>query len=284
MKKLFPICICCLLCCLLGCSPRKQHSQESISLLFDTIHIDTVCHLLKETDLPKCEFKLEMVYPVFTSDEDVLATVQQFVVNSYFREAYSTLNPLEAAEAYCNHYLESYRKVGEEALADDYGNDISSATPWLNYAESSKGIVVFNERNVFSYKVFFDTYRGGAHGEQSCSCHVLDLESSCRVYLVDLFKEGVIPQVSTLLRQSMAEQYGCKSVADLSEKLSVFSPEEIEITDNFYVTDKGITWVFNPSVIAPYSSGIIEASISWDQLAKYVDVNSLLYRFVNPNE
>ena len=35
---------------------------------------------------------------------------------------------------------------------------------------------------------------------------------------------------------------------------------------NFSVGKEGITWYFNPYDIAPYALGVIDVTLSWDQL------------------
>ena len=43
-----------------------------------------------------------------------------------------------------------------------------------------------------------------------------------------------------------------------------------EPNGNFYVSEEGITWVYNPYEIAAYASGVIELPISWETLKPFL--------------
>lgn len=263
---------------LTGCQNNKPAS-ECNDLQFEKLTIDTTFQMTSNPESPKSEFKLKMDYPIQTPDSQLQVVVEQFIVDSYFGSDFSTMSPQEAAMKYCERYQADYQNEGKEVMKE-YGNDWSNVSPWYNFFEHSTGEAVYCANKVLSYCVFFSIYRGGAHDFQSSKCHVLDLQTLCRVYLVDLFSPDVTPDVSVLLRQSLAKQHGCKNIAELKDTLHIFEPEEVEISDNFYVSEEGITWVFNPYEIAPFSSGAIKASLSWQQLAPYLDPECSLYRFV----
>jgi hypothetical protein len=67
----------------------------------------------------------------------------------------------------------------------------------------------------------------------------------------------------------MAADLGCTTVDSLSE-LGFFSPREIDLTENFYIDARGVTWQYNPYDIAPYSLGVITVTLTWDQLYPYL--------------
>ncbi len=52
--------------------------------------------------------------------------------------------------------------------------------------------------------------------------------------------------------------------------------EEFDVTENFYLSDKGITFIYDPFEIAAYSYGEIAITLGWDQLRPLVSDNSPL--------
>lgn len=50
-----------------------------------------------------------------------------------------------------------------------------------------------------------------------------------------------------------------------------YFPDAIWTSNNFYVTSKGITFVYNPFDVAPSSEGIIEITVPWQELKPIMD-------------
>ena len=42
--------------------------------------------------------------------------------------------------------------------------------------------------------------------------------------------------------------------------------QEVEPNDNFYITEDGVTFIYNHYEIAPYAMGIIKITIPWNEL------------------
>ena len=49
--------------------------------------------------------------------------------------------------------------------------------------------------------------------------------------------------------------------------------EEYGMVPNGYfgVSEDGITWYFQPYVIASYAQGVVEAKVPWNELSPYLD-------------
>ncbi len=253
---------------LFGCRPQAK-KDVSATVSFDTLSIDTISPLFAGEKEPACHFRLSMEYPTAAGSEELLHVVDEFVVSFYFKEDYGGLSCREAARKYCDDYLAAYKEEGKDVI-DAYGKNIGEAVPWMSYEEISTGRVLYCSHGFLSYAVNFYSYRGGAHGNTSVNNKVLNLSTYCPLYLSDLFGGSAFMEVSALLRNTLAKNYGCSSVAELAETEPFFSPEEIDLTENFFIDDKGITWQYNPYEIAPYSMGLISVTLSWAQVGPYL--------------
>lgn len=269
MKRLMPIGFVTLaLLTVFGCKQQVK-TDVSATVSFDTLSIDTISPLFAYEKEPACHFSLSMEYPTAAASEEMLHVIDEFIVGLYFKDDYIGLSCQTAARKYCDNYLSAYKEEGKDVL-DAYGKNILEAIPWMSYEEISTGRVLYCNHGFLSYAVTFYSYRGGAHGNSSVSNKVLNLSTYCPLYLSDLFSSNGCLEVAAILRNTLAKNYGCASVAELAETEQFFSPEEIDLTENFFIDDKGITWEYNPYEIAPYSMGLISVTLSWAQVLPFL--------------
>lgn len=273
MKRLLPLTVAAVtLWMLAGCGSRPKQDTRG-TLAFETFLIDTVCPLIEASDGPRCHFRLSMECPAATVDESLRRVVDEFVVGLYFQDDYAGSSAREAACRYRDAYLDAYLKEGS-GVSELYGGDIQAATTWMSYEEVSSGRVVYNDGTLLSYSVRYESYRGGAHGNTIVSNRVLDLATGCIVALGDIFDESDMERVAVLLRERLASNYGCATIDELAEMQPFFSPREIDLTDNFYIDDQGITWQYSPYEIAPYALGVVTVTLPWVSVAPYVEEGS----------
>ncbi len=114
-------------------------------------------------------------------------------------------------------------------------------------------------RHYASYRVSTYSYTGGAHGMPATKAYVFDLKSGESVEESEFFTEDYMPQLSELLTAH------AKDGSDNPDKLTLFV-SEVEPNGNFEVSAEGITYIYNPYDIAPYSDGTIFITIPWKEL------------------
>jgi hypothetical protein len=210
-----------------------------------------------------------MEYPITATQPQLLHTAETFIVSQMFSDEYAGLDPVKAATHYRDHCIEQYRAEGKN-MDVLYGDDREAAITWMSHEDILSGRVVYLSDSFLSYSVTTYTYGGGAHGNTSVSNRVIDLNTACPLFLSDLFSTQAAEELSARLREQMAQDQGCNSVAELGDKGLFFAPDEVGLTDNFYLNDSGIVWQYNPYEIAPYYLGIISARLSWDVIYPYL--------------
>jgi len=112
------------------------------------------------------------------------------------------------------------------------------------------------------------SYTGGAHGNHGTSYVNLNLTAQKRLVLNSILSQNSKPAVSRLLAKYYRQQRGLDASASLKEN-GLFE-DKIDVTDNFYVTGKGIGFVYPPYEIAPYAMGEISIFIPFTELDKYM--------------
>lgn len=256
--------------CTVSCR-RTSPMAEAPTIYFDTVSVDTICPLLSGHAQPACHFRLSLERPLMKAETPLLPAVQQFVVGMVRHGAFAPMAGTDVArvvEIYCSQYIAKYLSDGKEAI-EAYRGDVKTASPWLSYEELCTGRMLYNQEDVLSYQFQSYSFTGGAHGNTKVANGVFDYKTMCQLCVADLFASESVPDVSALLREELVRQYECQSMEELTKKRLFFAPDSIAINENFYVDDQGVTWMYDPYDIAPYSTGVVSVTLSWDSLLPY---------------
>lgn len=136
----------------------------------------------------------------------------------------------------------------------------------LNYDETTNYSVRYNENGWVTIEESSYSYTGGAHGNYASSFANYDVVNKKELNLQD-----VINADSTTLQQVLEQQfrkdYNLPAPKALTEIL--FDPH-LATTDNFYLNEKGLGFLYNPYEVAPYVVGQIEIFVPYTVLSNYL--------------
>jgi Protein of unknown function (DUF3298) len=178
-------------------------------------------------------------------------------------------------ESILNSFLGSNngrRNSIEEHLGDVYSDDGNY------YMERSEFFSVSgNDKNILCLRLNnSEYYEGAAHGMYGVSMLTFDLNNGKKISMKDLF----LPNTENALNQ-----LGEKLFYETNGKEDwFFAPGEFKLTDNFGLRSDGITFIYNPYEIGPYSAGAPEVFIPYTKLSAYINPNGILprYRITKP--
>lgn len=144
---------------------------------------------------------------------------------------------------YINDYLiDEYR---------NYLNFISQGTPERYFLELY-GNVVYMSKSLLVYCTTGYAYSGGAHGQPLEEYSVYNLNNSSKLKFSDIFKEGAEYTLAEIVRAKDADRHDINNIRSN--------------LDNFYITEKGIGFVFNPYDIDCYGCGTFEFFIGMEEI------------------
>lgn len=261
--------VCTLLSCLVSC---HEKSSGEVSVTFDTITVDSVCTLFRNYDKPACHIAVSLPVPAPVTSDELRSSIERFITllpkdGAMADESSVTVSAM--VDSYVHQYLMDYLGQGPDAIAS-YGEDMDAAATWMSYEEIVTGEVVYNTDGILSYQVRTYSYTGGAHGSSAVDNGVFDIKTLTQVTLSNVFAQDSMPAVNQLLRQKLAAQYECASIDELVQKDLFFSVGEIEATENFMVNADGISWMFDPCDIAPFSMGEVQIALAWQEVAPFL--------------
>lgn len=227
---------------------------------------------LSEGQESSLTFSIRYAYPVaVNAPEEVLSKLQRAVCQTVLGEAFLDMRPQQAIEAYAalkhTEYIQNNLPLlqewaidhEDEPLCETCFNEelIISAAPMTDHLPESA------DRFLWSYAMDVYEYTGGAHGNRYLLIQNYDLETGDMVNEQDLFIDDYYEPLKTLLLNALiAQTDNAESKRDL--RRMGYSVADVVPNENFYVTQEGITYVYNPYEIAPYAMGCIEIFLPWD--------------------
>ena len=219
---------------------------------------------LQEGRTDSLTIDIRMEYPENMA-ETVKGRIRGTISATAFGDEYIEDDPQETVDRYAADYISTYREENLK-LAESPAGEGSMALSWGKYltgefsGEVSGIPACKNGNRVINYTITDYSYAGGAHGMNTETCLVFSLETGDRLGLEDIFREGSMTALPALLMKHVPEAFGNPSDADY------LLVTEIPVTENFSMSDSGITFIYNPYEIAAYAAGTIRITIPWEEL------------------
>lgn len=219
-------------------------------------------------------FSIRYAYPVaVNASDEVLAKLQRAVCRTVLGDAFLDMRLQQAIEAYAamkhNEYIQNNLPLLQEWAIDHedepLGETLFNEELIISAAPIGNCLPLTNIPSLWSYAMDVYEYTGGAHGNRYLLIQNYDLQTGDAVSEQDLFIDDYYEQLKTLLLEALIAQTDEAETRKDLRRLG-YSVADVVPNENFYVTDEGITYVYNPYEIAPYAMGCIQISLSWDSI------------------
>ena len=262
---------------ILGCSfflfsCHKNQNQTTDLLELDSLCINETTHLFADTSKPSCNLVLNYTFIKNSKDSLLRDSINKIFRTNLLGNKYLNASNAEAVETYANQYAKDYcTKLEpiylEEAKENNGENDIES---WYSYYCSMKSSVIYCSDNYLVYQIDYSDYTGGAHGMYATSFLNIDLTNKKQLTLDDLFQSEYSEILTDLITNQLIAENGVTCREEL-EELGYGTTGNISHTENFYLNEEGITFLYNPYDIAPYSMGETRVTIPYQMLGHILD-------------
>jgi len=221
-------------------------------------------HIKNDDSLPSCVVNFDYLKPEFgTSKASKNLLIKDLIEKSFFYKIENNISVETKLDNKVTDYLKMYKEFEtdwETAVNDEYYYE-----EMYQWESSASMNIIFNDYNVLSYQICDYGYEGGAHPNSYTGCVNIDLKIGTEINLTNIFNEGYETTLIPKILSSMMLYFNVTDEEGLNEYL--FDMNNITISENFYLTKKGICFVYNEYEIAPYSSGIIMAYIPFKDLS-----------------
>ena len=220
-------------------------------------------------------------YPLPIAADDTLASHLQSLFITHVLAYPDTLTIDEALRSmvsntlHQNDFAQSDASGVTEFSTDEYEDDDITeyhTTTAVNLVSQEHDLLTFRRVDV----VKKDTVvTGVAH-----RYYTIDLQTMQPVSLRRLFNEEAVPYINRMLRERLLELNHVTSNDRLND-LGYYNADNMGATNNFYITDAGVTWSFLPGEIAVGAVGEPTITIELDYLSQMLAPRSPLVRFYN---
>jgi len=214
-------------------------SKQEGCMNFRSLSADTFFAASAQANSPKARFSWHFLMPDEKwLEESLLRDLHGDSLYELGKGKTETMFGLLGAQ-----YAKDYREDVKPFLSEE---EISGV---LNYDLSYGMDVAFNRNQLLSVIFTQYQYTGGAHGMMYSRCFSYDTKAQKRIGINDVFRPGYEKNLKTAINAAARKKYRVKN---LSEVLLV---DEIENTGNFFLSGKGICFVYQPYEIGPFSMG-----------------------------
>lgn len=142
---------------------------------------------------------------------------------------------------------------------------------WRNEAISSnenlnQSYIFYYDEKIISLGKNIYEYKGGAHGITKIQRKTYDIDSMKLIHLKNELKIEN-DEFINLIKSKLLKEH---------DKNEFFNIDEFKMSEIFEVRQNGLIFIWEPYEIAPYSSGVIELFISYEELKPFWRANSKL--------
>lgn len=272
-----------------ACTGCQQTAPEMPStLVFDTIAYKQILHVpaIEGSEKPCLNLEVSVVPVSQGPSEEVVSQANAFIAGMLSDYGAKSSDGLEASVKSLIETHESHYKEWVNEEIENYVNDSEAAARWLSGEFTLVGKPVYSDNGLLTYGMSKYENMGNSHGQmeyvyETCTFDKVlnnDVENVvCRpISLEDVVLPDSIDALNAKLENSIVKMFGAESLSELRKNGPLFEKAEIVATDNFYLSDACMTFVYNTYEIATYAAGTIEVSIEWNELIPMMPSDSPL--------
>lgn len=253
-RYLLVLCAIALSICCLNTSCTKNGNQHNDTLNYELKKVSLTFNQCK-ADSPDCAH-ITYNYPVFT-DKTGTADSLNHIINLLL--GVSGKNTLEKTQ---QTFLAEYASFTKQYPDNEQ--------IWFSQTDID---VPYQSGHLVCIGVNMNDYTGGAHGMQARSYSCYNKRNNKVLTLAQLFNDSAYKLVLQLAEKAFRQQENLSQTSDLEDAGFWFKDNTFHLNDNFLITNKGVTWLFNPYEVSSYSKGMIEISLTKEEIAPLLHQN-----------
>ncbi|MDU1904294.1 MAG: RsiV family protein [Dysgonomonas sp.] len=242
---------------------------------FDSLTFQKTIHIDNDTSKGSFTSDIYFIYPVSVPDEINLKDLQKTFARIFSEDENFSGTPQQVFDEVVNTYM-------AEALEDiqEREKEQNDSFVFSNY-EQNKGNSIDDifKQYILSISTGYYSYTGGIHGNYYESYCNIDLRNCQIIEESQLFKAGYEEKLASLIQDIINER---NSSTDDNDHISLLGNiTDIKPNQNFCFSENGIIYIYNPYEIGPYSQGMVEIEIPYEEIEVLLNEN---YSFILNNE
>ena len=235
---------------------RVVRKTDSSSLAFDYIVSTGTKKLVNKTDdfmRDELSFDAASVWPAANSKHLCIPLIKRIILQSFGEKDFK------------GDIGKLFLLQRKELL---YPSPSTDDKEQPTYATDDRLQVIYQSKTLLTLQHFNYSDYGGAHGMHGTSYSNIDLANNKEIQLADVIDTvKAVSVLEKLLEKQFRKDYNIKNSEPLGETLLV---DKIRVTDNIFVTSKGIGFGYVPYEIGAFALGDILIYIPYKDIEAYL--------------
>ncbi len=236
----------------------KTISELGLTFVYDTVKVESKKEFKKDGTYIS-PGKATILFPVFKND-----SLNQFIKRQVFN-FFAEEEPVTSYQEIADSFIEGY---------DSYANSKKGVIeqPW------SLMIVINVQKlspNFVSLKYIHFDYAGGAHGNTNISFINYNPETNKSVSIDSLIINGKMEKLVKVAEAIFRKNEKLNPQESLEGKY-FFDKGKFALAKNYFVSDKGLVFLYNPYEIKAYAEGYTEVTVPFSALNDIAKPNTIL--------
>lgn len=241
---------------------RIQRQMIPNPIVWDTIYVSKTESAGVDSLDASCTVNIKFIIPQEYEKIEVIQAIQR-ELNYALIDEDSLQNSLtsELIEQYAAEYIAEYI----EEIKKDFSFWKDADTPLSSYSKNIEADVIFDEANLISYQL-----RAIECAEDDTISVIyenllFDLTDGRKLNEEDVFREDYRDELNKMLTEQLLRSNREATVEELQDR-GFWGAADIAANNNFYVTEKGIVYTYNPGEYAEVELGELNIFINFDDL------------------
>ncbi len=231
------------------------------------------------TDTSKGALKvdIQVELPIEFHKKEIFDSIRNSIITNLFGKKYVSIPNDSLSKKFAADLAAEYRL--NNAAIDDF---LDSTTVYsFNNEHNLSGYGLLSDDKIYVYGIERYVFMGGAHGYESRNYYNYNLKTGKKITEKDLFVDKYENDLTQIIKDRILEQAKEEKEPKNSEPILTFEDtdfwtDSIKPNGNFYISDIGINYVFNPYEIAPFYMGQTEVNIPFSRLNKLLKPDNII--------
>lgn len=138
----------------------------------------------------------------------------------------------------------------------------------IEWEANIKGEIVFQNEKLLNIKLEYYVFTGGAHGYFGVKSFLFDIQSGKQLTKQDLFAD--LENFTFLVENKFRNKFQIDLTHNINSKGFMFENDSFHLSENIFLTEESILFVYNTYEIASYADGIQELDVPLDEVQTFL--------------
>ena len=263
-----------------GCgniAKKALHPQDTVGIASTQV---TDNSSFKKSNGEQCKISINanIAYPKVYKDSADTRKLQQLFTTVLLDVPGDSVNLQDAMHEYAAAYLDQNAPTADdEDVQNDEseGGDDYDAVSVVSYNATINITPIFNKDGILTFCKEEIIKKNNRVTLKTHHYYNIDLEAMAQIAVNRIFKSSSLNDVCQLIKDKLMSQNNVKSEDELND-LGYYNLPNLSVSNNFFFTDKGITWSFEPNELAINAIGEPQISLDFSSLKPYFLENSII--------